>query len=259
MRENYLLIGLVVLFLGMLAGSGYAEIELNSIAGMWLFDEGDGEIAKDSSNNVNDGQIFGATWVNGKFGKALKFDGVDDYVDCGDDDSLDLVDNLTLLAWVRHAPGNVGYVIIRNDAGDGVRQYGFVDDTDNRFLTLWCHTPGRQAMNTPAGTSVDDDDWHHVAVSVDYPNVKFFIDGEEETTLQLPGHMISTETPVWIGRRKPGNYQLNGVLDEVAAFNVGLTGDDIRTIMNKGLESGILAAVSSVGKLAVTWSSIRMW
>ena len=48
---------------------------------------------------------------------------MDDYVDCGDDDSLDLVDHLTLVAWVRHAPGNVGYVIIRNDAGDGIRLF----------------------------------------------------------------------------------------------------------------------------------------
>ncbi len=36
--------------------------------------------AKDLSGNGNDGIIYGAKCVDGKFGKALSFDGVNDYV-----------------------------------------------------------------------------------------------------------------------------------------------------------------------------------
>lgn len=50
------------------------------LVGEWHFDEGSGNIAKDSSGNGYDGIIHGATWVDGKFGKALSFDGVDDYI-----------------------------------------------------------------------------------------------------------------------------------------------------------------------------------
>jgi hypothetical protein len=46
-----------------------------------------------------------------------------------------------------------------------------------------------------------------------------------------------------------------GIIDEVALFNVVLTEDDIKTIMNKGLEG--MTAVSPSGKLATTWADIK--
>jgi len=57
---------------------------IDTIAGTQLaldFDEGSGTIAYDKSGNGNNGTLMlGPTWTNGKFGKALSFDGKDDYV-----------------------------------------------------------------------------------------------------------------------------------------------------------------------------------
>jgi len=50
----------------------------------WKFDEGNGNIAYDSSGNDYDGTIYGATWTTDTpsgSGYALDFDGVNDYVD----------------------------------------------------------------------------------------------------------------------------------------------------------------------------------
>ncbi len=46
------------------------------LVGWWRFDEGSGTIAGDSSGNGNNGTIYGATWVAGKYGQALSFDGI---------------------------------------------------------------------------------------------------------------------------------------------------------------------------------------
>ncbi len=80
MKAGCLMIGVVVLFVtGLLTNSSYADISLEDAVGIWLFDEGNGDIAKDSSGNGNEGQIMNAPeWVDGKSGKALRFDGVDD-------------------------------------------------------------------------------------------------------------------------------------------------------------------------------------
>ena len=46
--------------------------------------ENTGTVASDFSGNGNRGILTsGPTWVDGKRGKALNFDGVDDYVDVG--------------------------------------------------------------------------------------------------------------------------------------------------------------------------------
>lgn len=74
-----------------------SPIPSTSLVGLWHFD-GD---ALDSSGNDNDGDVYGATaGVPGKFGNALSFDGVNDYVDCGNDASLDITTAITIEAWV---------------------------------------------------------------------------------------------------------------------------------------------------------------
>jgi hypothetical protein len=82
MRVRYLLISVAVLFAaGVLTASSYAKTNPKTCVGMWLFDEGNGNIAKYSSENMNNGTLMNdPKWVDGKFGKALSFTGVDDYV-----------------------------------------------------------------------------------------------------------------------------------------------------------------------------------
>ena len=72
-----------------LTGISDAKVDLNTAVGMWLFDEGSGNIAKDSSGNGNDGQLTnGPKWVQGRFVRALEFDGKDDYVKISSSASL---------------------------------------------------------------------------------------------------------------------------------------------------------------------------
>jgi hypothetical protein len=67
------------------------------LAGLWHFDEGTGTTAIDSSGNGNNATIHGATWVNGKYGDALSFNGVNNYVVTP---NITLGTSLTLSAWV---------------------------------------------------------------------------------------------------------------------------------------------------------------
>ncbi len=90
------LVTLVVLGL-ILTGQSYARIDPEVVVGAWRFDEGRGDRPKDSSGNGNDGNLdaigWGAPkWVEGSSGKTLQFDGLNNYVDSGDDKSLTLID-----------------------------------------------------------------------------------------------------------------------------------------------------------------------
>ena len=59
----------------------------------------------DSTVNDNDGVCVGGVDQNavGIANGADSFDGSDDYVDCGNDSSLSITDNLTLCVWVKQA------------------------------------------------------------------------------------------------------------------------------------------------------------
>jgi hypothetical protein len=63
--------------------SGFVDWN-DSLVGYWSFDEGSGETATDTSTHGQDCTVQGATWEQGRFGGALRFDGVDDVVSCGD-------------------------------------------------------------------------------------------------------------------------------------------------------------------------------
>ena len=69
---------------------------IDALVGYWAFDEGKGDIAKDYSGNKNDGVLKGGpTWVAGKFGNALEFDGIDDNVEVPNMAGIDAFDEGT--------------------------------------------------------------------------------------------------------------------------------------------------------------------
>ena len=62
-----------------------AQIKVEDTVGIWLFDEGRGKNAKEMAGKGLDGELInGPQWVNGKFGKAIQFDGQSRYVEVND-------------------------------------------------------------------------------------------------------------------------------------------------------------------------------
>ena len=87
MRTALVCAGTVALFGFMVTTPAYAALDPADIIAIWLFDEGEGDIANDASGNPHDmdGSLEVAEWlhnagekpkwVDGKFGKALKCEG----------------------------------------------------------------------------------------------------------------------------------------------------------------------------------------
>lgn len=68
--------------------------------GIWHFDNGDGDIAYDTSGNYQHGSIFNPIWTDGKNNDALEFKRTN-YVRVYDSPALDITDEITLEAWIK--------------------------------------------------------------------------------------------------------------------------------------------------------------
>ena len=90
----------VILGLAIAVGTYAQGNKEDGLLGYWKFDEGKGDLAKDSSGQGNDGELYNAEWVKGKFGVALRFAGEDSYVSMPEIRDLDGSDELTVQAWV---------------------------------------------------------------------------------------------------------------------------------------------------------------
>ncbi len=254
MRVKYLLISVFALsVVSMLVNQSYAEIDLETCIGAWLFDEGEGDVAGDSSGKGNDGDINGAEWAEGKFGKALEFDGVSSRVDIPDSDSLNDVDEITILAWV-YLERAVTSGTWNSVAGKNPYPNGYL---------MWIEVPQEPCGLVYVGGRFDDrsavqidlEKWYHLAFTraID-GEMSFYIDGAlVKTAPSTAGSITTTPGPVTIGGQSP--QVLDGFIDEVIFFNTVLTEDDINNIMKNGLERA--TAVEPSDKLAVTWASIR--
>jgi len=247
----------------MFIGQSYARIDEDSIIGMWLFDKGKGDTAQDATDNGNDGQINDAKWVDGKFGKALEFEGAES-VDMGNPDSLQFDGDVTITFWAK--PENVASgrqnIICKAYGGEGC----LTMEPDGRLSFYWGDCGGNcdpyvEVGRPEAGTFVDDE-WIHVVETRDvstrtynmYKNgVVAATDNWVECGDHPCGDAVASDLNLFIGDGYAGKYI--GVVDEVAIFNVVLSEGDIKSIMDKGL--GSITVVSTLGKLATTWGGIK--
>jgi len=242
----------------MLTGQSSAKIDLKTIVGAWLFDEGTGDTARDSSGNGYDGKLVeGPEWVQGKFGKALKFDGQETRVDCGDVNALDFgTGDFTLSVWVNAAASGAG------ESGNGWSRI-----LDKHYIGGFClmrsgggpkvqFEVNGNAATTISATNAFDDSWHHiVAIRHDDNKSKIYLDGKLNIEGNLVGGNLQNDIAFRMGYDDPGfGGRMKCLMDEVAVFNVALTEDDIKQVMN-GL--GETLDVSTINKSATACGYIK--
>ncbi|HLD81232.1 MAG TPA: LamG-like jellyroll fold domain-containing protein [archaeon] len=203
----------------------------------WSLDEAAGTTAADSSGNGNDGTLTfmdpATDWVVGQERGALDFDGADDYVAVGDDDSLDATTGLTLVAWVKPTIVSGVQRIITKGQAYSV----YLDNTDLRGVTFEAGTQksGGYAANFQAG------EWYHVAFAYNplaYAGngYAFYVNGEEAATQLVGGDIDSTTLGLSIGSSHDGTAEFfKGVIDEPRVYTTALTAGQIRTLFEQNV------------------------
>jgi hypothetical protein len=241
------------------SGQSLAKIDPKTIEGVWLFDEGAGDVVKDASAKGLNGKLLGGPkWVAGKFGKALEFDGKAAYVEIPKHKNP--TNAITVSAWVKSPTATWsqhGFIVSKRDV------YIIHPNQGGKLVAFPICNGGcwnkPQNWDTGAKGPTDITQWHMYTGTFDSSTGEWnlYIDGKVVSNLKLDKKPLAeVDKAIWIGRDQCCDPRYGAALiDEVAIFNVALSEADLQTMMN-GL-SAIGVAVEPAGKITATWAGIK--
>ena len=221
---------------------------LDDAVGIWLFDEGKGNTAADTSGNGNDGAITGAKWAEGKFGGALEFE-PPHVVTVEPSDSINFKDQMTIATWVYMNKGVSDTAIRRNGSYLLEVQSATERVPGGYVFGIWS---GGGFTGGVWGTSViDPEKWYHIVGLYDGSEMKLYVDGTLESAVKQGGD-VDQAGPLLFGTF--GGEKFIGRLDEVIFFDRGITEAEVAELM-KGVEA--VLPVSPNGLLTTTWGRLK--
>ena len=197
------------------------------------FNEGSGTTVANASGNGNTGAISGATrTASGRFGGALTFDGVDDWVTVADANSLDLSTAMTLEAWVNpEALAGWQTAIFKEQAGWHV--YALYADTDPLDGPSGEITTATAYFDNRGPTKVPVNIWSHLAATYDGSVLRLYVDGVEVKSRAVSGAIIvASSGPLRFGGNSVWGEWFKGRIDEVRIYDRALTASEIAEDMN---------------------------
>lgn len=214
-----------------------AVAEEQGLVAHWDFDAGKGDILRDASGHGNHGTLHGPTWVASGAGHALRFDGGDDYVDCGNDASLDIRGPMTLSAWVcpRSASSREPGIV-----GKWFESYAL---TYYRGGCWWYISGGgNHALAPLSKTGV----WSHVVGTFDGEMMILYVDGQEAARHQSKAKATGRGKNFLMGRIVPdpdatdaasqARGHFDGLIDEVKVYDRPLSLREVIAEYNRQAE-----------------------
>ena len=190
------------------------------------FEEASGANATDSSPAGSTGAISGAIRsTDGRFGRALSFDGVNDLVNVPDANTLDLTTGMTLSAWVRPtALGDWRTVVMKSRPGG--LAYALYAHTDTNRPAGVIQTASEQDARGGA-SQLPLNAWTHLATTYDGANVRLYLNGALAATRAATGSITVSTGALQIGGNSVWSEWFKGLIDEVRVYSRALSADEI--------------------------------
>ncbi len=224
------------------------------------FDKIDGKGTIDHSKYENHGEMInGPKHVQGKFGKALEFNGKDDWVEIPHHETLTVDKNVTVMAWIhteRHTgPDDAQWQGILAK-GNNPRSYSLWTERNSKCLHFSVGPPNGGGSVCKGEVKLNE--WQHVVAQVDNGTHRYWINGEKVGEVgnkpDPPG--AADTSPVVIGTAGGGGIRyFLGMIDEVRLWNRALTEEEVNEQMEKGHFE--FFTVDPQYKLTTTWGNLK--
>lgn len=210
------------------------------LSAYWSFDQGTSTRVVDQSGKghaltlTTSGSVL-PTWITGRYGKGLTFDGSTNYATIPTVTDLSFPDQtFTVSYWIKETSAT-GTFVMANGAvsgGWGVRDDGAV------FLK---NVSNNQNTYSMSGATLADNKWHHVVYVITTSTtvaanntVTAYVDGASVSMSGTPTVTYSPHTNFSIGNRNSSSNPWAGSIDEVRIYGRGLSATEISGLYRKG-------------------------
>ena len=171
----------------------------------------------------------------------LQFDGSNDFVNLGSPADFAFGSGtFTMEAWIRTTVTDNTRMDIVSLGKTGVNDRGaflFVENGKLAFDTFG-------SVDVISTAAVNDQAWHHVAVTRSGTTIKFYIDGDLAATNNQTVTLTVTQGASTIGGETVGAKYFNGQMDDVRIWSTARTATEIKANYNQqlaGTETGLKA------------------
>ena len=195
----------------------------------YAFDEASGTTVSDASGSGNTGTTANTTWVAGKNGGALSFNGTSSRVTIPDATGLRLTTAMTLEAWVDKTGTNSGWRDVIYKGNDNY--YLSANSTPNNVPAGGAIIGGSYGEAYGTATLATNT-WAHLALTYDGTTVRLYVNGTQVSSTPKTGSIATSTNALTIGSDTLYGQYFQGLIDDVRVYNIALTAAQVQTDMN---------------------------
>jgi len=199
-------------------------------------DEGTGTKIYDTSNSLLEGTCYNTSWIDGKNGKALDFNGTSSYVEISDSSVLRGLSNVTWSFWFKAdtIPGATSGKFLRQ----GSYNYVFGMKDSKYFFEIWNEDNTKVLNWNPTSPTPTENAWTFITITYDSTNgkIRIYINGELEDTIDMTSgkSLNNTTGSLFIGALDSSNEFYDGIIDEIRIYNRVLSPEEIFNLFAYG-------------------------
>ena len=226
----------------------FAGISAGDLVLHLSFDEGNGETTKDRVKGVNGNLTNNPKWVDGKFNKALEFDGKGAKVEIEKGNDPEPASEISIAMWAKISIINGNYEFVRKQTPNGK---GYDIRLEGNTLRWWVNTGGW--LNASYPQPLPKDEWFYITGTYNGKKRILYINGEKAATSNVSGKIQYDDSNLLIGSATPHdpNFNLNGGIDEFMMWDNAIDPDEIKKVMSSPV------SVEPISKITVAWGSIK--
>jgi hypothetical protein len=239
MKTKFLVIALVVCLFSNAQAQVPSYVPSNGLVGWWPFNGN----ANDESGIGNNGAANGATLTTDRYGvanKAYSFDGVNDFIDFGDIQSLNNSNAFSVSAFFNYnfppTFPNDWYSVVADGSYADLNGWGILIKADQILMR---ELDGFNGVNL--NYTFLQNNWYHVVATCESDSLKIFVNGEfigGSLNLQ-PNLTLNTSNSLRAGNGAMTNvppnshpYYFSGKIDDIGIWNRALTQQEITNLYN---------------------------